>query len=253
MRTRLAVPALACAIVLGGLAAAPAFADTAVKPTINKASVGSLVVGTTGTKTISVTVTASDDSGVKGVKVAPWPKLIDPPLPSDAVDFPDATCKASSKTTSVCTYTEKLNVKTDFANELAGTWYLAVQVTGKDGGTTFNAKATSFTIKRQDKLAATAGAPKPVKKKATLTLTSKLTRANWDTDTWPAYAKQGVKLQFLKSGTKTWTTVKTVTSSTTGALKTTTKPTATGSWRFVFAGNSVSSAVTSTPVAVTVK
>lgn len=252
MRTRLAVPALACAIVLGGLAAAPAFADTAVKPTIGKAKVSSLVFGTTGTKTVSISVTASDDSGIKGVKIAPWPKLIDPPVEGDAADFTDATCTASSTTTSVCTYSEKINVKTDFANEVAGTWYLAVQVIGKDGGTTFKPKATSFSFKRQDKLTAANATPEPVKKNATLTVTSKLTRANWNTSKWQAYTKQSVKLQFLKSGTTTWKTIKTVTSSTTGAVKAKAKATASGKWRFVYAGNSVSSAVTSAADSVTV-
>jgi hypothetical protein len=252
MRIRLAVPALACAVVLGGLSVAPAFADTAVKPTIDKAKVGSLVFGTSGIKTVSVSVTASDDSGVKGVKTAPWPKLIDPPTESDAADFTPASCTASSATKSVCTYSEKLDV-TDLANELAGTWYLAVQVTGKDGGTTFKAKAATFSFKRQDKLAAADATPEPVKKNATLTITSKLTRANWNNHKWQAYAKQAVKLQFLKSGTTTWTTVKTVKSSTTGAVKATAKATAAGQWRFVYAGNSASSAVTSAADTVKLK
>jgi hypothetical protein len=252
MRIRIAVPAVACAIVLGSLAAAPAFADTAVKPTIDKAKVSSLVFGTTGTKTVSVSVTVSDDSGVEGVKTAPWPKLIDPPTEADAADFTPATCTASSATTSVCTYTEKLNV-TDLANELAGTWYLAVQVTGKDGGTAFKPKATSFSFKRQDKLAAANATPEPVKKNATLTVTSKLTRANWDNHKWQAYTKQSVKLQFLKAGTTAWKTVKTVKSSTTGAVKATAKATAAGKWRFVYAGNSASSAVTSAADTVKLK
>ncbi|TKA11181.1 DUF5707 domain-containing protein [Actinacidiphila oryziradicis] len=256
MLIRVAAPSLVGVLALGGLAAAPAaFASTAVKPTIDKASATSMVFGTTGTTTFTFSTTVSDDSGIKNVKVTPWPKGVTAPTAGDAGEFAVATCKASASSakTSVCTYTVKTDVRKDFDNTVPGTWYVAALVTGKDGGTAFAAKAATFTIKRQDKLTVADGTPEPVKKNATLTVASKLTRANWDTYTWQGYGKQSVKLQFLKSGTKTWTNVKTVSSSTTGAIKTTVKATASGSWRFVFAGNSVSSAATSAADAVTVK
>jgi hypothetical protein len=254
MFSRIAAPALVSVVALGSLAAAPAaFADTAVKPTITKASANSMVFGTSGSTTFTFSTTVTDDSGIKGVKVTPWPQGVTAPTAGDAGEFADATCKTSSTTTSVCTYTVPTNVRTDFDNTVPGTWYVAALVTGKDGGTTFAAKAATFTIKRQDKLTIADGTPEPVKKNATLTITSKLTRANWDTYTWQGYAKSTVKLQFLKVGSKTWTNVKTVTTTSTGALKTTVKATASGSWRFVYAGNTTSAATTSAADAISVK
>jgi hypothetical protein len=254
MRTRLAASALVTFLALGSLAAAPAaFASTSAAPTFDKASANSMVFGIAGVKTFTFSTTVSDDSGIKGVKVTPWQQGVIPPTAGDAGEFADATCKASSATTSVCTYTVKADVTTDFDNTAPGNWYVAALVTAKDNGTVFSAKAATFTIKRQAKFAAANATPEPVTKNATLTIVSKLSRANWDNDTWQGYAKSTVKLQFLKTGAKTWTNIKTVTTTSTGAIKTTAKATASGSWRFVYAGNSSSSATTSAADAVTVK
>jgi hypothetical protein len=55
-----------------------------------------------------------------------------------------------------------------------------------------------------------------------------------------------VKLQFRKAGTSTYTTVKTVTSSSTGALKTTVTAATDGYWRWNFAGTSTTPAAKAT-------
>jgi hypothetical protein len=62
-----------------------------------------------------------------------------------------------------------------------------------------------------------------------------------------------VKLQYKKKGSSTWSTVKTIKTSSTGALKTTVKASADGSYRYVFAGNSTTAAVTSASDYVDVK
>ena len=64
MRIRFAT-ALAGALALGGIVAPSAVADTAIAPAIDKASASTLVFSTSGTKTWTVKVTASDDSGIK--------------------------------------------------------------------------------------------------------------------------------------------------------------------------------------------
>ncbi len=83
-----------------------------------------------------------------------------------------------------------------------------------------------------------------MKKGKTLTVTGKLSRANWETGTYKGYAGQPVKLQFRKKNSKTYTTVKTVRTNNTGALKTTVKASADGYWRYTFAGTSTTPAVT---------
>jgi hypothetical protein len=62
-----------------------------------------------------------------------------------------------------------------------------------------------------------------------------------------------VKLQFKKKGSTTWSTLKTIKTSSTGALKTTVKASADGYFRYTFAGNSTTAAVTSASDFIDVK
>ncbi|WP_461005601.1 DUF5707 domain-containing protein [Streptomyces capparidis] len=249
MRIRLAF-AFVGALAIGGLLAPSAVADTAIAPTVSKASASTLVFGTSGTKTWTVKVTAGDDSGVKGVKVLPWPKVLETqydsaPTRSDVSTGGTAMSCTASGTTSTCTYSEPVDVRADLGdNSAAGTWYAAVLVNGKDGGTLYKSKAATFAFKRQTALTVNAS-PEPVKKGGTLTATGRLTRADWADFTWRGYGKQPVKLQFRKAGTSTYTTVKTVYTDSQGNLRTTTTANASGYWRWSYAGISVSAAVDS--------
>ncbi|MFI1004845.1 hypothetical protein ACIP10_12210 [Streptomyces galbus] len=99
-------------------------------------------------------------------------------------------------------------------------------------------------VKLQRRSALTVNAsPEPVKKGRTITVTGKLSRANWETGKYAGYATQSVKLQFRKKGSSTYTTVKTIKTSSTGTLKTTVKATADGYFRYSFAGTSTTPAV----------
>ncbi|MFF0083708.1 hypothetical protein ACFYR1_28940 [Streptomyces canus] len=100
-------------------------------------------------------------------------------------------------------------------------------------------------IKRAAKLTVNAS-PEPVKKGATITVTGKLTRANWETGTYTGYTTQKATLQFRAKSATSYTTVKTVTSGTGGALKTTTKATKDGYYRYVFAGTTTTGSATAT-------
>jgi hypothetical protein len=71
-----------------------------------------------------------------------------------------------------------------------------------------------------------------VKKNTTITVTGALTRANWETYKYGGYTGQPVRLQFKKKGTGTYTTLKTVTTDGKGNLRTTTKATADGYFRY---------------------
>ncbi|MFJ8771243.1 hypothetical protein ACIRG7_03580 [Streptomyces microflavus] len=62
-----------------------------------------------------------------------------------------------------------------------------------------------------------------------------------------------VKLQFKKKGVKSYTTVKTVRTSSIGTLKTTVKAAADGYWRYSFAGTSTTPAVSAAGDYVDVK
>ncbi|MHA6760480.1 DUF5707 domain-containing protein [Streptacidiphilus sp. PAMC 29251] len=251
MRIAIAAPVLAGALVLGALAVpSAAFAATA-KPVITKASGSSLTVGLSGTYKLTLAVSAKDASGIKSIKVLPLPvallKAYGPITAADVADGGEAL-KIHSATATTATASETATekaVRGDMPlNEEAGAWQLAVLVTAKDGSTTFNAKAATFALKRADRLTAKVSATK-VRKGANLTVRGQLNRANWDTFAYQGYGAQQVRLEFRKTGGKTWTTVKWVKSGRTGALSTTVKDSAGGSWRYVYGGNGTSGAAAS--------
>ncbi|OQD55865.1 hypothetical protein BM536_015645 [Streptomyces phaeoluteigriseus] len=95
-------------------------------------------------------------------------------------------------------------------------------------------------LQRASKLTVNA-APEPVRKGATITVTGKLSRANWEDNQYHGYSTQPVKLQFRKKGSSTYTTVKTI-----KTLKTTVKATADGYFRYSFAGTSTTPAANAT-------
>jgi hypothetical protein len=106
------------------------------------------------------------------------------------------------------------------------------------GGSDTDKTSATVSLKRYAKLTVDA-TPEPVVAGKTVTVTGKLTRANWTKHRYDGYAGRSVKLQFKAAGASSYRTVKTVTSSSTGALKATAAASVDGSWRWAFAGNSV--------------
>ncbi|MET7681526.1 hypothetical protein [Streptomyces sp. NPDC005423] len=164
----------------------------------------------------------------------------------------DATCTASSSTVASCTATVSID-PLFLLNEDAGAWKAAgyaVAFNGEDPndpnldnvGVAVTDKVGAFNLQRYSKLTVNA-APEPVKKGKTVTVTGKLSRANWDDSAYRGYATQPVKLQFRKKSATTYTTLKTVNTTSTGTLKTTTTATVDGYFRYSFAGTTTTPAV----------
>ncbi|MFJ9022322.1 hypothetical protein ACIRPU_20490 [Streptomyces sp. NPDC102259] len=86
-------------------------------------------------------------------------------------------------------------------------------------------------------------APEPVKKGKTITVTGSLTRANWDSGKYTGYSGVYAQLQFRKKNSTTYTTVKSVKTTSTGALKTTVKAGVDGYYRYSFVGTTTAPAV----------
>ncbi|MFE2564705.1 hypothetical protein [Streptomyces mirabilis] len=107
-------------------------------------------------------------------------------------------------------------------------------------------------VKRAAKLTTNA-TPEPVTKGKTLTVKGALTRANWETSKYSGYTGQPVALQFKAKGANAYKTVKTVTSGSKGALTTTVKASADGSYRYKFAGTTTTGTATATGDYVDVK
>ncbi|MHA6765653.1 hypothetical protein [Streptacidiphilus sp. PAMC 29251] len=254
MRVRIAVPVLTGALALGFVAVPTAAFATTAKPVITKAVSPSTVLGLGGTITLGATVTATDASGIKAIYAEPYPLALvkeygGAPTAAELTSDPaDDLLKVKSSTATSQTagvlQTDKIPTSAKLPNDLAGTWGVAVLVVANDGSTTFNVKAATFNWRRADKLTAKVSATR-VRKGANLTVKGQLNRVNWTKHAYQGYGAQPVLLEFRKTGSSTWTKVKQVRSSKTGAVSATVKDNAGGSWRFVFVGNSTSGSVSS--------
>ena len=137
-------------------------------------------------------------------------------------------------------------------NSEAGAWRVGAQVFFKgDGGDTDDEGLTSY-VKRNSRLTVNAS-PEPVSKGKTITVTGKVTRANWETRKYASYGGRHVSLQFKPAGTTSYTTVKKVYANGSGDLRTTVKASRTGTWRWVYYGNTTTGPSTSSGDNVVVK
>ncbi|MGW0842034.1 hypothetical protein ACWD26_18035 [Streptomyces sp. NPDC002787] len=229
-----------------------------------------IVVGATKHRKVSVTYKLTHAAGldITSEDFANGPFLYLKSMPGSVLDdfeepvlFGDnaATCKAASSTTATCKAVIDIRPGAgDLTNAYAKTWKVGGLAIRGDEATgqldeAWQGNLGTVKLQRETRLTGANAAPEPVKKGKTITVTSKLTRANWDTNKFPGYGGQPVKLQFKKKGTSTYKDVKTVKTSSTGALKTTVKATVDGTFRYVFAGSSGTAAVTSAADAIDVK
>ncbi|WP_405502617.1 calcium-binding protein [Streptomyces anulatus] len=235
----------------GAPAAGARAARAAEVPVIKKVVVNGgkdIVVGTKSKQKVTVAITASSPSGIADAFAFLWHGHIDEVDGFLAPTQEFGNCKVSANpTTSTCTVSITIDPRSDdlWTSSLAGTWKVAagaLAATGSDEDFIWNESQAKTRVQRFSKLTVNAS-PEPVKKGKTITVTGKLTRANWDTNTYKGYTNQPVKLQFKKKGAKSYTTVKTVKTSSTGTLKTTVKASADGTWRYSFAGTSTTPAV----------
>ncbi|MFD7526986.1 MULTISPECIES: calcium-binding protein [unclassified Streptomyces] len=245
----------------GASKAAAATAAATSEPVISKVVVNGgkdVVLGTTAKKTISISVTASHASGVVDAYADLWhgtnpnsPDTIDGAiLPNEDV----SKCTKVNATTSTCKLTFTVDPRYDlYKNALAGTWHVSAgALAGNQTDIAYTDFYSTARVQRLSKLTVNA-APEPVKKGGTITVTGKLSRANWEDHAYHGYATQSVKLQFRKKTSSTYSTVKTIKTNSTGNLKTTVKASVDGYWRYSFAGTSTTPTVTTAGDFVDVK
>jgi hypothetical protein len=199
----------------------------------------SVVVGTTEKKTFILAITATDSSGINAAYSSIWST-------ATATGFgyhDNLSCKAVNATTATCSMSYVMDPGYyGLENAQAGAWQAYLEIGSKDHDVITQNYPGKFYVERYSKLT-TDASPEPVSKGATLTVTGKLSRANWDDNAYHGYTGQSVKLQFRKAGTSTYTTVKTVTTSSTGTLRTTVAASADGYWRYAFAGTATTASV----------
>ncbi|WP_369234166.1 hypothetical protein AB5J56_20405 [Streptomyces sp. R21] len=259
MRIRASVAALSGALVLSSALVFPAAAQAHAGPmtsdddtTITKVVVNGgkdLVLGTTAKKSFTATVTATDPDGVTAGWVALWHGTSFDDQGRDATLLPaeegTGSCVAADAQTSTCTVHFTVDPKTDLTdNAFAGTWHAYAIAYGMPSGSTNNGYAGTVHIKRNTTLTGDAS-PEPVAKGRTVTVKGALTRADWETGAYAGLSGRSVKLQFRKVDSSTYTTLKTVTSTTGGAVTATTTATTDGYYRFSYAGTTATDAATS--------
>ncbi|MCX4989129.1 MULTISPECIES: hypothetical protein [unclassified Streptomyces] len=135
------------------------------------------------------------------------------------------------------------------SNSDATTWKVGVSLKlwKADGGLKTGERETRSTtaqLKRAAK-ATTNASPEPVTKGKSITVTGKVTRANWGTKKYDAYSGRTVSLQFRAKGADAFKTVKKATTSSTGGLKATVTASVDGYYRWVYYGNSTTGVATS--------
>ncbi|EMF51123.1 hypothetical protein [Streptomyces bottropensis] len=246
------------ALALTALVAPAAQADDHIGDTrISNVSVNggkAVVVGAKASKTVTLKFTVTDNSGhrtasaylYRGQTVETSESII-------ASNKDPISCKKVTSSKYNCSATFTFKPGYDVINSVAGTWKTTVLAQAKDYDYYIKDNAKSFKVLRASQLAPANAAPEPVAKGATITITSKLTRANWNTNVNGALSGQPVQLQFKKSGTSTYKAVKTVNSASTGDVSTTVKASADGTYRYVFAGTSTTAAATATGDTIDVK
>ncbi|MHC3472846.1 calcium-binding protein [Streptomyces sp. 7R007] len=236
-RRRAVVVGVAAGVMVGVGASADATPAAATgDPVVSGATVNNghdVIVGTTRDVSFPVTVKGSDDSGLQFADV-------DLKGPHGGFYTTDAFCETDTACTMVFTVNAHpapgSDDPVDLANANAGTWSVDALVDANDGGSVFAPGIAAFHLKRAARLTVNA-APEPVAKGAKITVTGKLVRANWDTYRYAGYAGRAVQLQFRPKGSDTYTTVATVTTSSTGTLRTKVKAVKDGYWRWNFAGS----------------
>ncbi|MGV9450130.1 DUF5707 domain-containing protein [Streptomyces sp. NPDC003635] len=236
----------------GTSSAKSAFSTAAAAPTVSKVTVNAgkdLVFGTTTVKTFDVSLTATHESGIADAYIDLWHGT-DPVNDIDGYFAPNeeaATCTAVSATTSTCKLTITASTYDDlYLNSLAGTWHVTAAALANSGDVYINDFHTTHKVKRSAKLTVNAS-PEPVAKGKTITVSGKLTRANWETLGYSGIPSgQSVVLQFRKKDSTTYTNVKGIKTTTGGYLKTTTTASTDGYYRFVYAGITSTAPATAT-------
>ncbi|MFD8724901.1 hypothetical protein ACFV2H_44885 [Streptomyces sp. NPDC059629] len=254
MRTRPAVTAVTLALALSALvvpaAARAADRTTTAGTTFTDVVVNGgkdIVLGLTTRKTVTITWTATDPDGI----TASWANLWHGRNTDDADGAlplypPTGTCTVSptDPTTAACRTSFGVDAARDLDhNGLAGTWNVLAGAQDTTDDWTETDVAGTAKIKRYAVVTVNAS-PEPVKKGRTVTVTGRLTRADWGSGSYTGYRGQSVKLQFRRKGTSTYTTLRTVTTGSGGALRTTARATADGYFRYVFTGTATTGPAT---------
>ncbi|MGW2821452.1 hypothetical protein ACWC24_10660 [Streptomyces sp. NPDC001443] len=258
MRIRATVAAVTGALALSAFAvpAAQAAGNPVSGVTFSNVVINggkNIVIGATAKVTVTTTYTVTHPSTLSEKSFATVPFLYRGGTVTKVADATDMAgdadpvmCVKSTSTVAKCTAKLQFSpaVSDDYGllNNESGAWKVGVLAADANSNIKWQFGLGTKNVQRLAKLTVNA-TPEPVKKGKTITVTGALTRANWETGKYAGVSAQSVKLQFKKKGATTYTTLKTIKSSSTGALKTTVTASADGYFRYSYAGTSTTGAV----------
>ncbi|MET9499621.1 calcium-binding protein [Streptomyces sp. NPDC006552] len=211
-----------------------------------------VVVGGSQKKQFNVYVTATNPAGIYGVQAFLWHGTdlydeygIDGGIfPADT--DPSTDCERWSATTATCKVVLVADPKVDlYDSALNGKWNVyAAAYEDSENGLEWSQYQNHW-VKRAAQITSFNAAPEPVAKGKPITVSGNLSMISWTYKKYYGYGSQNVQLQFKKAGSSTYSTLKTVKSSSSGALKTTVNATGDGTFRYYYPGNGNASTATS--------
>ncbi|MFE5815375.1 hypothetical protein [Streptomyces sp. NPDC056479] len=203
-------------------------------------------------RVFSVSATVSDPSGVQSVSYELWHGA--DRANADGVLVGSSHCVKINETTSVCEALVTADPNTNLrSNALAGVWTITPVATDGAGNVTRGDGAYLARIKRQTYMSQTVATPQQVTKGKNLTVKARMTVASWETRKNVPLIGHQVLLQYRKGTTGAFVTLKKIKTDRNGWATTTVKATADGTYRYDFAGTSLTVGTTGSADFVDVK
>ncbi|MFJ7073125.1 hypothetical protein [Streptomyces sp. NPDC098781] len=200
-------------------------------------------VDATRKRLFSVSATVSDPSGVESVTYELWHG--EERATADGVLVGPSRCLKLNEFTSYCealvTADPNVNLR---SNALAGVWTITPVATDGAGNVTRGNGSYLARIKRTTYMSQTVATPQPVTKGKNLTVKAQMTVASWEAHKNVPLIGHQVLLQYRKGTTGAFTTLKKIKTDRNGWATATVPATADGSYRYDFAGTSLTVATT---------
>lgn len=205
----------------------------------------SIALGLSGDVEVPLTYTLKTNAKLESwwvtVYRGPWGEYGQRNLPATYLRTSCPQSAAGGYTFYDCNETVNIDAGS-LTNSDATVWKTSGTAIKSGGGYDEDLFSTTVRLKRASLIAGADAGPEPVTKGQPITVKGTLKRANWSTNRYDVYAGQTVVLQFKAAGTTTYTNVKSVTTSSTGTLRTTVTAAKDGTWRWYYAGNSITGA-----------
>ncbi|WP_157845380.1 hypothetical protein [Kitasatospora phosalacinea] len=173
-------------------------------------------LGPAETRTVTVEVTARDDSGIRSVDpVGLWGPNYAALKVGRMVCAPFGPDGTTSRCTGEATVAATARALFD---DQAGSWFVDLRIRANDGDRYLSKNAAGFSLKRTARLDLASAAPARAAVGGAVAVRARLLRADWDDNTEIPQQGAVAYLQFRPAGGDTWTTLAAATADARGTL-----------------------------------